>query len=99
MRRSIEKYCKTCNKTFTVNYDSICCDFCSFWHHFECSGLSKTEFDNLSSKPDTPWKCIPCKDMFKNKLHKTAIFGTFCAISNCWSSDDDLFQRIGSKKS
>ena len=57
----IEKYCKACSKTFSVNYDSICCDFCSFWHHFECSGLSKTEFDNLSNKPDTPWKCIPCK--------------------------------------
>ena len=57
----IEKYCKTCNKTFNVNYDSICCDFCSFWHHFDCSGLSKTEFDTLSDKPDTPWKCTPCK--------------------------------------
>ena len=38
-------------------------------------------------------------DMFKNKLQKTAIFGTFCAILNCRSSDDDQFTRLGSKKS
>ena len=38
-------------------------------------------------------------DMFKNKLQKTAIFGTFCAISSCWSCDEDLFKRLGSKKS
>ena len=45
------------------------------------------------------WNIFHPLDMFKNELQKTAIFGTFCAIFNCLSSDDDQFTKLGSKKS
>ena len=56
----IEKYCIRCNKTFSQNYDSICCDYCSYWHHYQCSGLSENDFQNLCDNPNSRWKCQSC---------------------------------------
>ena len=57
-----DKYCKHCNKTFSnSNYDSICCDKCSFWYHFQCSQLRDSQFRQICDNSDLPWKCPPCK--------------------------------------
>ena len=56
----VDNYCKLCDKDFSTNYDSICCDYCSYWFHFLCSGLDTLEFENYSN-PDIRWKCQSCK--------------------------------------
>ena len=56
----IEKYCVSCNKTFSENHESICCDYCSYWHHFHCSGLNESDFKNLSKNSISRWKCQSC---------------------------------------
>ena len=57
-----EKYCKKCEKCFRPdNYESICCDNCSFWFHSTCSELGEDEFQYHSNNPDSTWFCPPCK--------------------------------------
>ena len=40
-------------------------------------------------------KWIPNKDMFKNKLQKTAIFGTFCTILRANAPKDQKYGMMG----
>ena len=56
-----ENFCKHCDRSFATDLESICCDKCSFWYHFDCSNLSEIQFKQLSDNPDLPWTCSPCK--------------------------------------
>ena len=41
--------------------DSICCDTCNKWIHFECTNLSRQDFDFHCQNDDEPFHCVFCK--------------------------------------
>ena len=51
--------CKQCKRKVGKG-DSICCSCCSVWYHLKCSGLSKTEFENLTKNKNLYWSCPDC---------------------------------------
>lgn len=54
--------CDTCRKQVHNNEDAIACESCAGWQHFECSGMTKGEFDIIKRKNSKlTWLCIDCK--------------------------------------
>lgn len=54
--------CDTCRKDVKNNDDAIECERCLRWLHFECSGLTKGEFDVMKRKNcKLTWLCADCK--------------------------------------
>ena len=54
--------CDTCRKQVNNNESAIECENCERWQHFECSGLTKGEFDVVKRKNcKLTWLCAECK--------------------------------------
>ena len=52
-------YCPTC-KSKVPNVDSICCDSCDKWFHFECTDLTKAQFRIHTIDESFTWFCDKC---------------------------------------
>ena len=78
--------CRQCKRKVGKG-DSICCSCCSVWYHLKCSGLSKTEFENLTKNKNLYWSCPDCAVYRCEK--KAKIIGKkqkciFCDCCNKW---------------
>ena len=52
--------CGVCSKGCRKNQKAIQCDDCNVWFHAKCTGVNKTEYANLSARPNTNWTCMNC---------------------------------------
>ena len=61
--------CRLCNKAVdsSPKSEAIECDRCASWVHFNCSKISREDYDFLSNNPLTQvlWFCKRCKDELK----------------------------------
>lgn len=54
--------CDNCKTNVNNNDDAIECEHCKLWQHFECSGLTKGEFDVMKRRNcKLTWLCSDCK--------------------------------------
>ena len=54
-------YCPSCHtKVVKIIHDSICCDYCDKWFHFECTELRRTQFDIFCKDESLSWSCTKC---------------------------------------
>ena len=62
--------CKICTKVVdsSPKSEAIECDYCKTWVHFNCSKLTRNEYDFLMNTPLTQvlWYCKKCKTDMKN---------------------------------
>ena len=53
--------CSICGKPVMINQQGIACDRCEMWTHAKCCGVSKLEYDYLSTLDDSlPWFFPTC---------------------------------------
>ena len=53
--------CVSCGISVGEEQDSICCDTCNKWIHFECTNLSRQDFDFHCQNDDEPFHCVFCR--------------------------------------
>ena len=51
--------CKKCNEECTD--ETIQCDECKLWFHFQCEDLKKSEFEEFAKSEMTPYICTSCR--------------------------------------
>ena len=53
-------FCPTCRLRVPDDVDCIACDFCDKWYHFECTKLTKTQFELFNKDKSFSWFCEKC---------------------------------------
>ena len=61
--------CPKCNKEALE--ESICCDRCNKWYHFNCSELSKSQIRSHCINKYKKWKCVNCIENYCSNCTKT----------------------------
>ena len=82
--------CRHCKREVGKGGRVCCCCF-SVWYHFECSGLSKTEFENNTKNKNLHWsfpdyvvyRCGKCAKVIGKK---NCVFFAIAVISDFMKS-------------
>ena len=53
--------CDVCTEQVSNNENAIECESCNRWQHFQCSGLTREEFDIAKRRNcKLTWLCVKC---------------------------------------
>lgn len=68
----MSKNCKTCSTPLSRRSPGLQCSFCDESYHFECSNITKTQYDAICDMPGCVWKCTGCcgKNVANHELMK-----------------------------
>ena len=61
--------CPSCCTSIQNNVDCIACDFCDKWYHFECTKLTRSQFEIYTKEKSFSWFCDKCSHDKCNKCN------------------------------
>ena len=68
-------YCPECRTKVPQGVDCIACDFCDKFYHFECTDLTKHQFDIFCVDKSFTWFCKNCDLKTCNKCNILTRYG------------------------